>query len=80
MVILTGTGGRPSPRANSVRLDAGIGQRTDKVDRWKNSNQRQRWVAAAALEIEPRLRKVCGYKHLAKLQAALRTIDQAEAA
>jgi transposase-like protein len=61
-------------------VNAGVGQRTDKVDRWRNSNQIQRWVAAAALEVERRLRKVCGHKHLAKLQAALQSLDQAEAA
>jgi len=32
-----------------------IGQKTDKVDYWRNSNQKQRWFATALLDIEPRL-------------------------
>jgi len=42
-----------------------------KVDHWKNSSQRQRWLATALREIEPRLRKVMGYRHLPKLREAL---------
>ncbi|MDD5434989.1 MAG: transposase [Nitrospira sp.] len=48
-----------------------IGQRTDKVDYWKNSNQKQRWVASALLDIEPRLTRVRGYKHLPALRDAI---------
>lgn len=48
-----------------------LGQRTDKVDYWKNSNQKQRWVASALLDIEPRLTKVRGHKHLPKLRDAI---------
>jgi len=57
-----------------------IGHRTDKVDHWKNSNQLHRWYAAALLDIEPRLRKVSGYKHLYKLRQALGKSEQAKAA
>ncbi len=39
----------------------------DKVDHWKNSHQRQRWVASALLDIEPRLRRIKGYRHLPAL-------------
>ena len=39
-----------------------VGQRTDKVDYWKNSSQKQRWVASALLMIEPSLRRVQGYQ------------------
>lgn len=46
-------------------------QRCHKVDHWKNSNQKQRWLAAALNDIEPRLRKVGGYRHLDKLRAAI---------
>jgi len=42
-----------------------------KVDRWRNSDQKHRWFAAALLDIEPRLRRVRGYRHLPKLRAAL---------
>jgi putative transposase len=48
-----------------------LGSRTDKVDRWKNSNQRQRWVAAALLDIEPGLRRIKGFLHLPALRYAL---------
>ena len=52
-------------------LMAQVGQRTDKVDYWKHSDQKQRWVAAALLDIEPRLRKVKGYRFLPLLRSAL---------
>lgn len=48
-----------------------VGQRTDQVDRWRNSDQKQRWVASALLDIEPRLRRIKGYRHLPTLRAAL---------
>jgi len=48
-----------------------IGQRTDKVDRWRNSSQKQRWVATALLDIEPRLNRISGYRQLPALRAAL---------
>jgi transposase-like protein len=53
-------------------INAQLGQRTDKVDYWKNSNQLHRWVATALLEIEPRLRRVRGYRHLSYLRRALK--------
>ena len=52
-------------------LVALIGQKTDKVDYWRNSDQKHRWLAAALLDLEPRLRKVKGYKYLPKLRAAI---------
>lgn len=57
-------------------VQAGIGQRTDKVDDWKNSNQLHRWYASALLAIEPGLRRVCGYQHLYKLRQALQPTGQ----
>ena len=48
-----------------------IEERRAKIDAWKNSNQRHRWVATALLDIEPRLRRVRGYRHLPKLCDAL---------
>ena len=39
-------------------------QLTHNVRRWTNSSQRHRWVATALLDIEPRLRRVKGYRHL----------------
>jgi hypothetical protein len=41
------------------------------VDRWRTSDQKQRWVASALLDIEPRLRRIKGYRHLPTLRAAL---------
>jgi len=54
-------------------LRSQVGQRTGKVDCWRNSDQNQRWVASALLDIEPRLRRIKGYRHLPTLRAALRT-------
>jgi transposase-like protein len=57
---------------NSIEsLHSLIASRTDKVDHWKNSNQRQRWVATALLDIEPGLRRIKGYRHLPALRHAL---------
>jgi transposase-like protein len=53
-------------------INALVEERCAKVDRWTNSNQRQRWLATALLDIEPRLRKVKGYRHLPRLREALR--------
>ena len=52
-------------------VNALVEERCSKVDCWKNSNQKQRWLATALLDIEPRLRKVKGYRHLPKLRAAI---------
>jgi len=52
-----------------------IEERCAKVDAWKNSSQRHRWLAAALLDIEPRWRRVRGYQHLPKLaEAVARTL------
>jgi len=48
-----------------------IEERCAKVDAWKNSSQRQRWLAAALLDIEPRWRRVRGHQHLPKLAEAV---------
>ena len=50
-----------------------IAQRTDRVDHWRNSDQKQRWVATALLDIEPRLNRIQGYRHLPVLTAAIRS-------
>ena len=49
-------------------IQARLGQYTDKIDYWKNSDQKQRWVSAALLDLEPRLRRVKGMKYLPLLQ------------
>jgi transposase-like protein len=48
-----------------------VEERCAKVDCWKNSNQRHRWLATALIDIEPRLRTVTGYRHLGALRQAL---------
>ena len=56
-------------------LNSHLQRYTGRVTYWKNSPQRQRWVAAALLEIEPSLRKVMGYKHLPALRDAMERQD-----
>jgi putative transposase len=52
-------------------VNALIEERCAKVDSWKNSTHKHRWLATALLDIEPRLRKVKGFKHLPKLREAI---------
>jgi transposase-like protein len=54
------------------------GQLTDRVDRWRTSDQKYRWVASAVLAIEPRLRRIKGYRHVPQLQAAVQRELQRE--
>jgi len=64
--------GRSLKTSNCIEsLVALIGQRTDKVDYWRNSNQKQRWLATALLDIEPRLNRIRGYRYLTELRAAI---------
>ena len=49
-------------------INGAVEQRTGKIDYWKNSEQKQRWLATALLDIEPRLRRVRGHKHLPALR------------
>ena len=66
--------GRSFKTTNCIEnLNSLVAQRTDKVDYWKNADQKHRWIATALLDIEPRLHKVCGYKHLVRLRTALQT-------
>lgn len=48
-----------------------LGQFTDKVDRWHNSEQILRWNAASLMEIEPRLRKIRGFRYLKLLRCKM---------
>jgi putative transposase len=52
-------------------VNAQAEQRCGRVDHWKNSNQKHRWLATALLDIEPRLRRLLGYRHLPLLRAAI---------
>lgn len=53
-------------------LNAMVATRCDNVDHRKTSNRKHRWMAAALLDIEPRLRRIRGYRHLPKLRQALK--------
>lgn len=46
---------------------------TGRVSRWHHSYHRQRWVAAALLEIEPTMRKIKAFEYLPQLRGAMRT-------
>jgi hypothetical protein len=59
-------------------LTVQLQQLTDKVDRWRTSEQKHRRVASALVEIESRLRRIKGYRHLSQLRAALRRECQRE--
>jgi putative transposase len=50
---------------------ARVEARTAKVDRWRTSDQKQRWCAAALLAMEAQFRRVKGYHHLPLLVNAL---------
>ena len=52
-------------------LNSMVGQLTRNVKRWKNSNQRYRWLGTALLDIEPRLRRIKGFRFLPVLRFAL---------
>lgn len=52
-------------------IHAKVEARTAKVDRWMNSDQKQRRVATALLDLEPSLRKLKGYRALPLLRQAL---------
>lgn len=45
---------------------------TQRVNYWKNSDQRRRWTATALLEMEPCLRKVKGFRHLKTLRRVMK--------
>ena len=65
--------GRSLKTTNGLEsINALIEERCAKVDHWQHSSQRHRWLATALLDIEPRLRKVMGYRHLPKLRDALK--------
>jgi putative transposase len=50
---------------------ARVEARTARVDRWRTSDQKLRWFAAAVLAAEAQFRRVKGYKHLPLLERAL---------
>jgi putative transposase len=64
--------GRSLKTTNLIEsINAMAEDRCGRVDRWCNSNQKHRWMAAALLDIEPRLRRLFGYRHLPALREAI---------
>jgi len=53
-------------------LHSMIDTRCRKVCHWKNSSQKQRWLASALLDIEPRLHRVRGWRNLGLLRDAIK--------
>ncbi len=53
-------------------INSMIENQCSKVDYWKNSSQKQRWLASAIIGIEPRLRRIKGFRELQKLREALK--------
>jgi transposase-like protein len=52
-------------------IHARVESRVAKVDHWRNSEQKQRWLATALLDLEPRLRRIKNFRALPLLRAAL---------
>ena len=50
---------------------AQLERKTQQVDRWRTSDQKFRWCAAALLAVEPHFRRVKGFAHLPLLECAL---------
>ena len=48
-----------------------VESRCRKVSHWKNASQKHRWLAASLLDIEPRLRRIRGHRHLPLLREAI---------
>jgi transposase-like protein len=52
-------------------INAQVDRAIRRVTRWQSGEQKLRWVASAVLDLEPRLRRVKGYRALPQLRAAL---------
>jgi putative transposase len=52
-------------------INALVERRTGRVTSWRTSDQKHRWLAAALLDIEPRLRRIRGHRSLPLLRSAL---------
>jgi transposase-like protein len=53
-------------------IHARVEDRTARVDHWRNSDQKQRWLATALLDLEPRLRRIKNFRSLPLLREALK--------
>ena len=70
---LSGVLGRSLKTTNCLEsINARVEERCAQGDHWQHSRQRHRWLATALLDIEPRLRKVRGYRHLPTRRIALK--------
>ena len=49
-----------------------VEDRTAKVDHWRTSDQKQRWLATALLDLEPRLNALTHHAQLPLLRGALK--------
>lgn len=58
-------------------IHARVESRTARVDHWRNSEQKQRWLATALLDLEPQLRRIKNYRSLPLLRDALKRHVQA---
>ena len=54
-----------------------LASRTDKVDRWHNSDQILRWTASAAMDHEPGMNRIRGHHYLKLLRLKLRELVSA---
>lgn len=52
-------------------INAQVARRLGRVTSWRTADQKHRWVAAALLDIEPRLRRIKGHRALPLLRMAL---------
>jgi transposase-like protein len=52
-------------------IHAKVEARVQRVDHWRNSDQKQRWLATALLDLEPQLRRIKNYQALPLLRQAL---------
>jgi len=65
--------GRSFKTTNCIEnVNSQLEMHTGRVCRWQSSNMRQRWVAAGLMAIEPKLKKVCGHKHLPELREIMK--------
>lgn len=64
--------GRSLKTTNIIEsVNAQAEDRCGRVDHWKNSNQKQRWLASALLDIEGRFNRLSGYRHLPALREVI---------
>ena len=59
-----------------ISVNARVEARRRRVTRWRTSDQKQRWCAAALLAVEVQFRRIKGHQHLPLLQRALRSTVQ----